>query len=355
MGSQAAGLKTLITGGGGFLGSVIAKMLHDRGDDVTVLGRNTYPQLKRYGIKTVQADVTDRDSVLQVCKGMDVVFHVAALAAIWGRRKDFWNINVEGTRNVIDACRRLGISKLIYTSTPSVVFGHESLCFVDESQPYPQTFLSHYAETKAIAEQLVLAANGTELATVALRPHMIWGPGDPHLIPRVIDRARRGKLIQVGSGKNLVDVTYIDNAADAHILSADELGISSKCSGQVYFISQGEPVSLWPWLNQLLEAMGAPTVTRTMSFQTAYRIGATLEGVCRLLGVRSEPRMTRFLALQLAKSHHFNISAARRDFGYVPKISIEEGVRRLVGSSSNGESTASRIKPRPSHEGVAVH
>lgn len=325
-------MKALVTGGGGFLGSAIVRMLHERGYEVSVLGRGVYPHIAAYIKQMFQADIRQAPAVARACEGMDAVFHVAALARIWGRRRDFWSINVEGTRNVIEACRANGVPRLVFTSTPSVVFGKDALCGVDESTPYPSRHLAPYGETKAVAERTVLAANSPTLATVALRPHLIFGPGDPHLIPRVIARARAGRLRQVGDGNNLVDVTYIDNAADAHIKAADSLTPGGPCAGRAYFISQGEPVSLWPWLNELLAAVGAPTVTRFMSFRNAYRAGSVLEATYRAFGIGREPLMTRFLATQLAKSHYFDISSARRDFGYIPTISTADGVRRLVAA-----------------------
>jgi len=330
-------MKTLVTGGGGFLGSAIVRMLHARGDEVCVLGRGVYPHIAPCIKRMFQADIRLPAAVQRACEGADVVFHAAALAGIWGRRRDFWSINVDGTRNVVEACRASGVPRLIFTSTPSVVFGKDDLCGVDESTPYPSRYLAAYPETKAFAERMVLAANSPTLATVALRPHLIFGPGDPHLIPRVIARARRGRLVQVGDGNNLVDITYIDNAADAHVKSAVALTPGGRCAGRAYFISQGEPVSLWPWLNELLAAVGAPTVTRSLSFRTAFRAGRILESVYRTFGIGREPPMTRFLATQLAKSHYFDISSARRDFGYNPTISTAEGVRRLVATISGGE------------------
>lgn len=325
-------MKALVTGGGGFLGRAIVRMLHERGDEVSVLGRGTYPHIAPYLKRTYQADIRHTPSVADACKGMDVVFHAASLAGIWGRRRDFWSINVEGTRNVIEACRANGVRRLVFTSTPSVVFGKDDLCGVDESTPYPSRYLAAYPETKAVAESLVLAANSPTLTTVALRPHLIFGSGDPHLIPRVIARARQGRLVQVGEGKNLVDITYIDNAADVHVKAADALTPGGRCAGRAYFISQGAPVSLWPWLNDLLAAVGAPTVTRSMSFRNAYRAGCVLETAYRAFGIGREPPMTRFLATQLAKSHYFDISSARRDFGYNPAISTADGVQRLVAA-----------------------
>lgn len=325
-------MNAFVTGGGGFLGSAIVRMLHERGDEVSVLGRGTYPHIAAYIKRTFQSDIRHVRAVTDACKGMDVVFHVAALAGIWGKRRDFWSINVEGTRNVIEACRANGVPRLVFTSSPSVVFGDDDLCGVDESTPYPSRHLAAYPETKAAAERMILAANSPTLATVALRPHLIFGPGDPHLIPRVIARARQSRLVQVGDGKNLVGVTYIDNAAAAHVKAAAALTPGGHCSGRAYFISQGEPVMLWPWLNDLLTAVGAPTVSRSISFRRAYRAGASLELAYRALGIVREPPMTRFLATQLAKSHYFDISSARRDFGYNPTVSTADGVRRLVAT-----------------------
>ncbi len=329
-------MRALITGGGGFLGSHIAGLLHARNDEVVVLGRNRYPHLESNGTRTIQADLRDAQAVARACEGMDCVFHVGALVGIWGKRRDYWSINVDGTRNVIEGCRKHGVPKLVYTSSPSVVFDEGEMCGVDESQPYPPNHLAAYPETKAAAERLVLAANGSGLATIALRPHLIWGPGDSHLIPQVIAQAREGRLVQVGDGTSRVDVTYIDNAADAHLLAADALDPSAACAGKAYFLSQGEPVQLWPWLAEILDAVGAPAVRRSISFRTAYWLGAALELFHRAVGSKRQPWMTRFLATQLSKSHYFDITAARRDLGYRPRVATSEGIRRLIASLTSG-------------------
>lgn len=323
-------MKALVTGGGGFLGFRIARMLQERGDQVTVLGRRHYPHVEKAGIPAIVADIRDVDALRRAFRGIDAVFHIAAIPGIWGRRKTFWEINVLGTRHVIDACRACGVSKLVFTSSPSVVFGDQPLCGVDESQPYPDRYLAVYPETKAAAERMVVAANRQELATVSLRPHLIWGPGDPHLIPRIVERARAGRLVQVGDGENLVDITFIDNAALAHVVACDALHAEAACAGGVYFISQGKPVKLWSWINELLTDLGIPSVRRRISFTTARRVGTALEVAYRMLGINSEPRMTRFLASQLSQSHYFDISAAKRDLDYEPKVSTVDGVRRLV-------------------------
>jgi nucleoside-diphosphate-sugar epimerase len=303
-------------------------MLHERGDEVTVMSRSPDKHHPSSNIPTITADIGDRDALAKALTGADVVFHVAAKIGVWGPREEFWKVNVEGTENVLAACRKNAVRRLVYTSTPSVVFDRGDLCNVDESQPYARRFLCDYAETKAIAEQRVRAANGAELATVALRPHLIWGPEDPHLLPRVIEQARRGQLRQVGDGENLVDVTYIDNAAVAHLNAADSLGADAPSAGRAYFITNGEPVRIWPWLNELLVRIGVPPVKRRISLPTAYRVGAMLEFVHQLFHREKEPRMTRFVALQLGKSHYFSIAAAHRDLAYLPVVSMQEGLNR---------------------------
>jgi len=344
-------MNALVTGGGGFLGSAIVRMLHERGDEVSVLGRGTYPHIVPHIQRMFQADIRLAPAVQRACEGVDVVFHVAALTGIWGKRSDFWSINIEGTRNVIEACRANGVRRLVYTSSPSVVFGRDDLCGVDESTPYPSRYLAAYPETKAVAEKMVLAANSASLATVALRPHLIFGPGDPHLIPRVIARARAGRLRQVGDGRNLVDITYIDNAARAHLQAADALGQGSCCAGRAYFISQGEPVELWPWLNDLLRQVGVQGVTRSIPFRRAFGFGAACEIAYRTMRIAGEPPMTRFLAAQLSKSTYFNITAARVDLGYNPTVSMAEGTRRLVESLRDGPCVCDSVAVQRSAHG----
>lgn len=324
-------MKSLVTGGGGFLGRYIVEKLIARGDFVRVLGRNRYPELEKLGVETVQADLRNPSAMTRACEKIDVVFHVAALPAIWGKWQDFYGINVEGTKNVLAGCRAQGVSKLVYTSTPSVVFDQSDLRNIDESYPYPKNYNCYYPQTKAMAERAVIAANGRDgLLTAALRPHLVWGPRDNHLIPRVLQRAKAGELFIVGDGLNKVDITYVENAAAAHLQAADHLRAGSPVGGQVYFISQGEPVLLWDFLNQLLERMEIPKVTKAISYRTARSLGAVLEMVHTLFSLSAEPRMTRFLAAQLAKSHYFDISKAKRDFGYSPRVSIAEGLERLV-------------------------
>lgn len=325
-------MNVLVTGGGGFLGRYIVKRLLDRGDAVTILGRSAQADLEALGVTVLRADLGERETVVEACRGQNVVYHVAALAGIWGRREDFFRINVTGTRHVIEGCREHGVGKLIYTSTPSVVFTGEPLRDVDESQPYGSHWLCHYAETKAQAEAEILAANQPGLRTVALRPHLIWGIGDNHLIPRVVARARAGRLRIVGDGANKVDIVHVENAATAHLQAEKALDEPGKADGKAYFLSQGEPVVLWDWINDLLRRLDVPPVEKRISLSTAYRLGALLERTFGLLRVRKEPPMTRFLAVELAKDHYFSIAAARRDLGYHPQKTTEDGVAELVAS-----------------------
>jgi nucleoside-diphosphate-sugar epimerase len=282
----------------------------------------------------VRGDIRDNDAVRAACSGIDCVFHAAALPGIGMDGDRYRTVNQVGTELLLANCRRQGVRRIVYTSSPSVVFAGRDQCRIDESAPYDFEWMrasrAYYSEHKACAEQAVLAANGSEMTTCALRPHLIWGPGDTHLVPRLIARARSGRLRRVGDGTNLVDVTYVENAADAHLLAADALASEAAlAAGKAYFISQGEPVNCWQWIDEILALAGLPPVRKSISLKTATRIGALCEAAYRLLWTKREPPMTRFLAAQLAKSHWFDISAARRDLGYSPRVSIAEGMQRL--------------------------
>jgi nucleoside-diphosphate-sugar epimerase len=322
-------MKALVTGGGGFLGRVICRMLRERGDQVRSFSRGNHPELADLGIEQYQGDLADSEAVIAATSGCDVIFHVAAKAGIWGRYWDFHRANVSGTSNVIAACQTLGIPRLIYTSSPSVVFDGHVVEGGDESLPYPDHFEAHYPKTKAMAEQLVLGAASPQLATVALRPHLIWGPGDNHLVPRIVAKGRRGKLRRIGTRPCLVDTVYVDNAARAHLQAADCLSENSDISGRAYFISNGEPLPLWEMVNRILAAADVAPVTRSISPQLAYAAGCLCEGLWGLLHLPGEPPMTRFVAHEMATAHWFSLEAARRDFGYHPEITIDQGLIRL--------------------------
>jgi nucleoside-diphosphate-sugar epimerase len=322
-------MNVLVTGGGGFLGAALCKALVARGYTVRSYSRAVYPQLLDWGVECRQGDLADADRLRRAAEGCDAVFHVAAKAGVWGRYAEYHQTNVAGTSQVLSACRAERVPKLIYTSSPSVVYGGGDECGVDESAPYPARYLAHYPATKAQAERMVLAANSPTLATVALRPHLIWGPGDRHLLPRLLAKARAGKLRRVGSGGNLVDTTYIDNAVAAHLAALDRLQPGAVCAGKAYFIANGEPVPLWTLIDRLLACADLPPVTKGISPRVAYGVGAVCEAVYGMLGVAREPPMTRFVARQLSTAHWFDLTAARRDLGYVPQVTVAEGLSRL--------------------------
>lgn len=322
-------MKALVTGGGGFLGGAIARELTAQGHAVVSLQRSAVPELASLGVECVPGDIADADTVARAARGCDVVFHVAAKAGSWGSYESYFNANVLGTGNVLAACRAHGIGRLVHTSTPSVVHRGGDLEGVDESTPYAEHFLAHYPATKLIAEHAVLSANGPELATVALRPHLIWGPGDQHLLPRILDRARRGRLRFIGIAGKRIDATYIDNAAAAHLNAAATLAPGSAHAGKAYFISNGEPLSVEDMINRLLACADLPATHKRVSLPVAYAVGALLELVYRVLRLEGEPILTRFVAEQLGTAHWFDIGAAKRDFGYVPQVSMEQGFARL--------------------------
>ncbi|MGH7996722.1 MAG: NAD-dependent epimerase/dehydratase family protein, partial [Opitutaceae bacterium] len=238
-----------------------------------------------------------------------------------------------GTRAVLAACRRHGVSRLVFTSTPSVVYNGGDLDGVDESAPLTRSCPSPYPLTKAMAEAEVLKANSPALRTLALRPHLIWGRDDPHLIPRVVAGARHGRLRIVGRGRNRVDLLHVENAVDAHLLAeAALLRQDSPAAGRAYFITNGEPVLLWEWINELLRRVAAPPVSRRVALPVARSLGALCELSWRFLPLHGEPPMTRFVAEELAHDHWFDIAAAKRDLGYAPRISMAAGMDDLIES-----------------------
>lgn len=322
-------MRVLVTGGGGFLGGAICALLRERDAEVRSLQRGHYASLDALGVEEIRGDLADPKIVAKAIRGCDAVMHVAAKAGVWGRYAEYHAANVLGTRNVLEACRAQGVRRLVYTSTPSVTFHGEDEEGIDERAPYAGEYLCHYARTKAEAEQLVLAANGMDVATVALRPHLIWGPGDNHLVPRILERARRGKLKLVGDGGKLVDCTYIDNAAHAHLCALDRLAPGAPCSGKAYYISNGEPLPMREIINKILAAGGLPAVAKSVPPGMAYAAGAVLEAVYGVLRKAEEPIMTRFVARQLSTAHWFDIGASKRDLGYTPHVSIDEGMERL--------------------------
>jgi nucleoside-diphosphate-sugar epimerase len=327
----------LVTGGGGFLGTAVIRLLRERGLPVRSLARRYYPHLEPLGVEQIQGDVAEPRVVAKAVEDCRTVFHTAAKAGIWGPARDYERINVLGTQNVIDASRASGSTRIIYTSSPSVVFNGLNMEGADESVPYSKRYEAAYPRTKALAERMVLEANSSTLATLSLRPHLIWGPGDNNLLPRIISRARGGRLRRIGRRDPLIDPIYIDNAASAHMLAADRLEPGAPIAGRTYFVTQGQTIPLWDMINHFLAAAGLAPVRRSVSRPLAVAAAALLEMSYLATARIEEPPMTRFLVRQLSTTHWFNIDAARRDLGYQPVVSIEEGLRRLRAWLSTNE------------------
>jgi 2-alkyl-3-oxoalkanoate reductase len=334
--------RALVTGCGGFLGLELVRQLRARGDEVIGLARGRYPEVEALGAQTAQVDLTDPRvaAVLPgLLEGVDVVYHTAARAGFWGPREDFVAINVDATARLLAAARQAGVKRFVYTSSPSATFGGGDHCGATEKDaPYPASFLAVYPETKALAEQRVLEAHGRAdpglrpMQTTALRPHLIYGPRDPHLIPRLLERARRGRLVRVGDGQNRVGLTYVVNAAAAHIQANDALEAGRGCGGRAFFITDPDPVVLWEWISTLLVEVGAPPIRRSVSLRSATLVGGVMELLWRVLPLPGEPPMTRFVAAQLATSHWYDLSGARELAGYDPPVSGSDGFARLVAS-----------------------
>jgi nucleoside-diphosphate-sugar epimerase len=323
-------MRALVTGGGGFLGRAIVEALLAEGHKVTSVSRGEHAELASLGVRHVRADLADAQAMRDAFRAQECVFHTAAKAGVWGPRAEYERANVAATRNVIAACEQHRVLRLVFTSSPSVVFDGADQLDAGNDLPYPRRFLAHYPRTKARAEQLVLAANGHwGLATCALRPHLIFGARDPHLVPRVLARARAGRLLIVGRGDNLVSLTAVENAAAAHLDAARALTPGAPHAGRAYFVNQRTPVRLWDWIRALCEAAGVPPPTRHVGEAAANAAGATLELVWTLLRLRGEPPMTRFVARQLARNHTYDLAPAERDFGFRERLDMDEATRRL--------------------------
>ena len=322
-------MRILVTGGGGFVGGYIIHRLLQRGYAVRSFGRSPQPRLEVQGVEVVRGDLSNAENVRTACRGVDAVFHVAAKAGVWGSWESYYNANVIGTRHVVDSCRSEGIGRLVYTSTPSVVFSGKAIRSGGQDMPYGRNWLCHYAQTKAIAEQEALSANTDSFRVVALRPHLIFGPGDPHLLPRVVGSILEGRLKIVGNGRNRVDVAYVEDVAAAHLNAFDALE-KRQCAGQAYFIAQGEPVQLWPWLNQILEGLGHPPLTGRIALPMAYALGGVAEGIWKLFSKKGEPPITRFVAVELAKDHYFDPEPAQRDLNYFPETPMDYALKKTI-------------------------
>ena len=323
--------KTLVTGGGGFLGRGIVKACIERGDEVVTLQRGDYPELEKMGASVVRGSVDDEEAVARAMEGVERVFHVAAKVGASSDREAFYSANVTGTERIIAACKEAG-ADLIFTSSPSVVFSHGDLEGVDESHPYPEHYEALYPETKALAEQRVRAAHKDGVKSVSLRPHIIWGPGDTSLLPRLLARADRLRKIVTKGPPKRMDVTYIDDAVRAHLVAADRLREAPEVvSGKVYFIS-GETVEIWPFIDEVLVAAGKAPVKRSAPRGAAMAAGWVFETAHKLSGKAGEPQMSRWIVRELTTSHWFDTTAAKEDLGFVPEVDRKDGLKALADS-----------------------
>jgi nucleoside-diphosphate-sugar epimerase len=316
-------MKILVTGGTGFLGQHLASALLARGHQVHLMGRDfsRVEGLIAAGANVVACDLRDRAGVGQACSGMDAVYHVGALSSPWGKRADFFAINVRGTEAVLEGCRKHGVKRCIYVSSPSVVFTGQDQCDLTEAAPYPRRFVSTYSLTKKLGEDLVNAASATsDLQTVIIRPKAIFGPGDQALLPRLIEAARRGRLPQIGDGRNLVDLTYVANVVHALLLALD----SQAAIGKTYTITNDEHVPLWEVIRIVLGMLNLPTNLRNVPLPAVLAAATLMELSAAVSG--REPLLTRYSALILARTQTYDISAARRDLGYAPVVSVDEGI-----------------------------
>jgi nucleoside-diphosphate-sugar epimerase len=322
-------MNVLVTGGGGFMGMALIKRLIKEGHKVTSFSRREYPLHWALGISSIQADIRDYDAVEKACEDRDVVFHIAAKVGIWGEYDSYYSINVTGTRNVIEACRKQGVGRVVFTSSSSVVFDGSDLYGIDETYPYPAKYHSHYSATKAMAEQLIIESNSVSLKTISLRPHLVWGPYDAHLIPGILKRASSGKLRRIGDKEHFIDTTYIDNMVDALLLAAESLQTEPEAAGRNFFITNGEPARVWDFVNSIIQIAGHEPVQKKIPEKVAMFAAGTSEFFHKTFRVKSEPFMTRFAIKEICTNHWFDISSARDILGYNPAVSYAEGFKNL--------------------------
>lgn len=326
-------MKILVTGGMGFLGNSLASKLLALGHEVHAVGRTKEPKAEKLvpGLQYHPCDLSTNFPANEIIRNTDCVVHSAAKAGVSGKYSDYYAANYKATKNLLEACRSNGVSRFILTSTPSVVFSKKPIRHGNENLPYLSHSFSPYATTKALAEKLVLRANNPpNLQTIALRPHLVWGIGDPHLLPRVIKRHKEGKFKIIGTGSNQVDLTHISNVTHAHVLAIDSMMKNEKLGGKPYFIGQEEPVSLWVWLNELFSSLQLPLVSQKISYRSAYQIGWMMEILWNMLPLRGDPPMTRFVASQLAHDHWFSSENAKKDLGYSPILSMENAMKETL-------------------------
>jgi nucleoside-diphosphate-sugar epimerase len=298
------------------------------GWDVTALGRNPtrLNELEDEGIRSLQLDIKQKDELVAVCKGREIVFHCAALPSPWGNYEKFYQANVIGTRNVVQACLENNVKRLVHVSTPSIYFDYSSRLDVKENDTLPEP-ISNYAATKLLAEEEVDKGFANGLAVVSIRPRALFGEGDTVIFPRLLSSLQSGKLPILGDGENIVDITYMENVVDALLLCAES---PANTLGKKYNISNGGPVKIWGLFNRICDELSLPRPTRKISYKTANAVATAIEFVYSLIPYSPEPPLTRLTVSLLAHSTSLDISAARAELGYQPRVSVEEGVERFL-------------------------
>ena len=322
-------MNILVTGGGGFMGMALIKRLIKEGHKVTSFSRGEYPLHWALGISSIKADIRDQKAVEKACKKRDVVFHLAAKVGIWGDYDSYYSTNVTGTQNVINACKKQGVKGIIFTSASSVVFDGSDLDGIDESYPYPESHGSHYAATKAMAERLIIEANSDTLKTISLRPHLVWGPYDAHVIPGILKRISSGRLRRIGDQEHFIDTTYIDNMTDALLLAMVALESKPEATGKIFFITNGEPARVWDFVNSIIQIVGHEPVQKKIPEKAAMFAAGVAEWFHKTFKMKSEPFITRYAIKEMCTNHWFDISSAKEILGYTPRVSYAEGFKHL--------------------------
>jgi nucleoside-diphosphate-sugar epimerase len=310
-------------------------MLLVEGHEVRLLLRRPKEGLSP-GFETALGHLGDPDSLSRAAEGVRAVVHCAALSGVWGPLSHYIENNAMGTARLIKAARQAGARYFVHTSTFSVVYSRGPQEGVDESRPYMADTAAPYAYSKMLAERETLLANGPGFNTVSIRPHLIWGPGDRHILPRLVDRARRGRLFLFSGGPYLVEATYIDNAARAHLTALFKLAEGAPVDGQAFFIGQGRPQDLNSLVASLLKAVKAPPVRAVLPPRLGRVAARTAEWIWGSLGLGGEPPLTSFALNHLIASHWPDISKARRLLGYAPEVTVEEGLERLARAADSG-------------------
>jgi len=341
--------KTLITGGGGFVGRHLVDACCDRGDDVTVIEFSGEPH--RDDVTWIHGDIRDAELISETVKGHDTVFHNASIVHTRKNHEHVvWSVNLDGSRNILRACQDHGVDKLVYVSSGSAVYEGKDIENGDENLPYSSISQAPYADSKIAAEKMILAANGEKgVATCAIRPHVIFGPGDTRFLPAILDRARSGKLkFKVGWGEKFSDFTYIDNLIQGLMKAEEALSLDSVVAGQAYFVTNGEPRQFFDFVEAILEQLGLAKPIGSVPYPVAYTVAWIAETIDRLRGGKldAENGMSRFAVKYICTHHYFSIEKARRDFGYDPKVDLDEGIRRTVAWLQEHEATNGALKPK---------